>query len=230
MESSQAILIRPRLFIGSSAEGRERAERLQGGLAAIADVTAWREGDGLVDASHAFDFAAFVLDARPDGAVLLQLGLFLGALGRERVVVCPASGAGELSSDLRGLAVATEPSVLEDRLRRLAPPARDFSSQVARRRRRSLGTARSPRQGQALRIVDISVTGAFLETFGEIPEDRLLDLDLALENGCSVQVTAKVVRLQYPQWGRVGGIGVAFTYFAGDSRAVLARYIEGVSV
>ena len=86
--------------------------------------------------------------------------------------------------------------------------------------------ARSVRSGQKVRIADISLTGALLETFGEIPEHQLLDLDLELESGRSVRVTAKVVRIQYPQWGRVGGVGVAFTRFAGDSQAILAEYLD----
>ena len=81
-----------------------------------------------------------------------------------------------------------------------------------------------------MRIADISLTGALLETYGEIPEHQLLDLDLTLENGRCVRVTAKVVRIQYPQWGRVGGVGVAFTRFEGDSQAILARYFDDVAL
>jgi Tfp pilus assembly protein PilZ len=54
----------------------------------------------------------------------------------------------------------------------------------------------------------------------------LLDLDLTLEDGRRIRVTAKVVRIQYPQWGRVGGVGVAFTRFEGDSRAILEQYLD----
>jgi hypothetical protein len=97
---------------------------------------------------------------------------------------------------------------------------------VARRKRRAVGIACSDRPGQTLRIADISVTGALLETFGEIPQDQILELNLTLENGRSIGVTAKVVRIQYPQWGRVGGVGVAFTHFAGDARQVLESYVD----
>jgi hypothetical protein len=48
-----------------------------------------------------------------------------------------------------------------------------------------------------------------------------------LENGFRVDVTALVVRIQYPQWGRVGGVGVRFVRFAGDSQASLEEYLEG---
>jgi PilZ domain-containing protein len=92
--------------------------------------------------------------------------------------------------------------------------------------RRSLGTACTEAAGRTLRIADISVSGALLETFGEIPEGQLLDLDLALDNGGRVQVTARIVRIQHPQWGRVGGVGVRFIRFEGASRSILEQFLE----
>ena len=100
------------------------------------------------------------------------------------------------------------------------------SDKIARRRRRTLGDASTQRSQQPLRIVDISLTGALLETFGEIPENQMLDLELALDNGRRIRVGAKVVRVQHPQWGRVGGVGVTFTRFEGDSYEVLQDFIE----
>jgi hypothetical protein len=92
--------------------------------------------------------------------------------------------------------------------------------------RRSLGTACTVDPGRTLRIADISVTGALLESYGEIPEGQVLDLDLALENGQRVRVTAKVVRIQHPQWGRVGGVGVQFIRFEGESLSILEQFLE----
>lgn len=103
------------------------------------------------------------------------------------------------------------------------PPSRP---QVARRLRRSLGTACLVHPGRTLRIADISLTGALLETFGELPVDQILDLDLEMENGRHVRVTAKVVRVQHPQWGRVGGVGVQFIQFEGESRSILEQFLE----
>ena len=100
------------------------------------------------------------------------------------------------------------------------------SEKVARRRRRALGDASSQRSTQRLRIVDISLTGALLETFGELPENQTLELELALDNGRRVRVGAKVVRVQHPQWGRVGGVGVQFTRYEGDSYEVLQDFID----
>jgi hypothetical protein len=182
--------------------------------------------------------------------VALALGICLGALGRQRTfIVCPAEVP--LSAELRGIVAATFPAprssgisrsvgcataILREQVLRLVPaaagskPKRAGSSrpnQVARRRRRPvLGTAYLAGPRRVLKIADISLTGALLESFGEIPEGQLLDLDLVLEDGSRVRVTGRVARNQHPQWGRAGGVGVAFLQFEGDSREHLARYID----
>lgn len=265
---------RPRLFVGSSMEGRRVAELLRAGLHELAEVTLWCRGafeppatmlNGVLDATHVFDFAAFVMSPeeispkRGNGratareSVALQLGVFLGALGRQRTfIVCSTSTTIELPSDLRGVTLATyRPTedgnihaalgcactIIKDQIRRLTPSAAPLKvmartrtapePKVARRRRReSLGTAATVGPKRELRIADISVSGALLESFGEIPVHQMLDLDITLDDSARVRVTAKVVRIQHPQWGKVGGVGVAFVRFEGDSQAVLERYIE----
>ncbi len=249
MPSSQTLPTRPKLFVDASTASRRIPEILTAGLGEAAAVTTTCEG--IADASRSFDLAVFVLDGTQDAAMLLRLGVFLGALGRERVVLIgPGLNACDLPSELRDVTLASYSpygggndlealdavcTSIKEHIQRLTTPAGHASAaqaeraatQVARRLRRSLGTARSVRSGQKLRIADISITGALLETFGEIPEHQLLDLDLELESGRSVRVTAKVVRIQYPQWGRVGGVGVAFTAFTGDSQAILEHYLDG---
>jgi len=251
MASSHSLSTRPKLFVDASTASHRIPEILAAGLGDIADVTT--SCDGIAEASRTFDLAVFVLDGAQDAAMLLRLGVFLGALGRERVVLIgPALSAGDLPSELRDVTLASYSpygggndlealgavcTTIKEHIQRLTTPAGHASpansehqaTEVARRLRRSLGTARSVRSGQKLRIADISLTGALLETFGEIPEHQLLDLDLEFESGCSVRVTAKVVRIQYPQWGRVGGVGVEFTRFAGDSQAILAEYLDPVA-
>ena len=216
---------RPRLFVGASRGGFHVAELLREGLEDVAHVITWCEGESAPSA-RAVDAAAFVLCATPGHEVLLRLGVFLGVLGRERIIVCPASDAVVLPPELRDLSVAPDAPAIKQHLGwpgpgRTAEPA----GHAAPRRRRSLGTATSTRSEQSLRIADISLSGALLETFGEIPENQLLELALVLEDGSRVHVAAEVVRIQHPQWGRVGGVGVRFLQFEGDSRAVLERYL-----
>jgi len=93
-----------------------------------------------------------------------------------------------------------------------------------RRRRGVLGTAVSARS--SMRISDISVTGAFLESYGEIPIGHEMELDLRLESGSSVRVLAKVVRVQYPDWGRTGGVGVTFTELPDRFKKTLAAFVD----
>jgi len=274
MEIERPASPRPRLFVGSSTQGRPTAELFADGMAEIADVTLWSQGiftpplpnaEGVLDATRDFDFAAFVMapgevSPKPGGnrgaardGIALQLGVFLGALGRQRTfIVCSTETMIELPSDLRGVTLATfRPAshgnlsaalgcactIVREQIRRLAPSAAPAKSsvrnaraqapQVARRRRReSLGSACAVGPKRVLRIGDISLSGAFLETYGEMPEGQMLDLDLTLDDGARVRVTAKVVRVQHPQWGRIGGIGVAFLKFEGDSRAALERYLD----
>jgi predicted nucleotide-binding protein with TIR-like domain/PilZ domain-containing protein len=262
----------PRVFVGSSNEGKTLAENLQLELGEGVDATLWSQGvfglskgilEELVRAPQSYDFAVLVLTSddlsykrgvesnAPRDNVIFELGLFMGALGRERTfVVCARDEPLELPSDLAGILVATYHSredgnlqaalgpactQIKKEIRRImgmpraasATPARkpQRRKKVARRRRRrSLGTAQAARPLNELRIVDISETGALLETDGEIPVGHLLSLNLTLENGNTAQVTARVVRVQYPEWGKVGGVGVTFTEFDGRSEEIIKEY------
>lgn len=225
MPPPRASYFRPKLFVGSSTGGRETVARLAGELHEIADITTWCDGSsGPLPAPPGFDAAAFALCGAPEWGVFFRLGVFLGALGRERIIVVPAEArTAYLPQELGGLIVATEIAAIRDHLLQLVSVP---DNKVARRRRRTLGDASSQRSHQPLRIADISLTGALLETYGEIPENQTLDLELALENGRRIRVGAKVVRVQHPQWGRTGGVGVTFTRFDGDSQAILQEFLD----
>lgn len=120
---------RPRLFIGSSVEGLPVAKALQVGLDHAAEVTLWSQGvfglsqgtlEELVRASREFEFAVLVLTPddlverrgtaanSPRDNVIFELGLFMGALGRDRtfIVYCQDSPPA-LPSDLAGVIPAT---------------------------------------------------------------------------------------------------------------------------
>jgi predicted nucleotide-binding protein len=120
---------KPKVFIGSSSEGLPIAEHLQAGLERAVECTIWSQGvfglsrgnlENLVNATSRYEFAVLVLT--PDDLVttrgrtensardnvLFELGLFMGALGRERTfVVHSRDVALELPSDLAGVSVAT---------------------------------------------------------------------------------------------------------------------------
>ncbi|WP_437528584.1 TIR domain-containing protein [Sorangium sp. So ce726] len=120
---------RPRIFIGSSVEGLRVAEHIQLGMDFDADCTVWSQGvfglsggtlESLCAAIREFDFAVLVLTPddlvqkrshamnSPRDNVLFELGLFMGALGRERtfIVYCRDEPIG-LPTDLAGVTAAT---------------------------------------------------------------------------------------------------------------------------
>jgi len=120
---------KPRVFVGSSAEGLLVAEALQVGLEYDAEVTLWSQGvfglsggtlESLVSTAKDFDFAVLVLtpddmvtsrgEQKPAARdnVLFELGLFMGASGRHRTfIVHPRVSEMSLPSDLAGITAAT---------------------------------------------------------------------------------------------------------------------------
>jgi predicted nucleotide-binding protein len=126
---------RPTVFIGSSTEGRQIAEHIQISLDEIADCTIWSQGvfdltkntlESLEQATASFDYAVLVLTADDVAVkrcslvetardnVIFELGLFMGALGRERTfIVHPREQPPTLPTDLLGIMTA-QYSVRED--------------------------------------------------------------------------------------------------------------------
>jgi predicted nucleotide-binding protein len=127
---------RPSVFIGCSVEGMRVAKVVQLALSRSSRPVLWHQGvfglsrgtlESLVEKAHEFRYAVLVLT--PDDLlikqgestpvardnVLFELGLFMGALGRERTfIVCERSVA--LPTDLAGITPATyeltEPTAL----------------------------------------------------------------------------------------------------------------------
>jgi hypothetical protein len=121
-------VVKPSIFVGSSKEGLPVAKAVQYRLAQIADTEIWNEGafgltygtlESLVQILDRFEFAILVLT--PDDLVvsrgerqngprdnlLLELGLFMGKLGRAKTfVLYPRNKDLKLPSDLAGVAMA----------------------------------------------------------------------------------------------------------------------------
>ena len=116
---------RPSVFVGSSAEGLPIAEAVQLNLDRACEVVIWSQGvfglsggtlETLVEKAADFDFAVLVVtpddmtqsrsksQQSPRDNVLLELGLFIGVLGRKRsFVVYDRSADIKLPSDLAGV-------------------------------------------------------------------------------------------------------------------------------
>lgn len=121
--------MKPQMFIGSSVEGLPIARSLQVNLQHEVDSTIWTQGvfglgettlNSLLRQATKADFATFVLS--PDDItklrekeyktardnVILELGLFSGALGAKRVFfVVPIDPNFHLPTDLHGITAAT---------------------------------------------------------------------------------------------------------------------------
>jgi Predicted nucleotide-binding protein containing TIR-like domain len=120
---------RPVIFVGSSSEGLQLAKAVQVLLDRNNDVELWTQGvfglshgtlESLVDAIPGFDFAILILTAddlvisrgteqqTARDNVLLELGLFMGGLGRDRTFIIYERGTSlKLPSDLAGVTPAT---------------------------------------------------------------------------------------------------------------------------
>lgn len=118
---------RPSVFIGSSKEGLIIAEALQANMDEYCEVTLWSQGafglgegnlEALVRLKHEFDFAILVLTAddltvsrgkplnSPRDNVLLELGLFIGSIGRDRTfAIYDRTAPIKLPSDLAGVSL-----------------------------------------------------------------------------------------------------------------------------
>ena len=187
----------------------------------------------------------------PRDNLLFEAGFFVGRLSRGRTfLVRPRNADLQLPSDLAGVSTASYPTDCELPVA-LGPACTEIRSAVARlgllasarpavattarskeqfvprpRRKRTLGTASARGPLPNMRIENISATGAFLESPGEIAVGTMLDLDLLLDNDAVVRAQSSVVRIQYPAWGRVGGVGVAFLSLDDESKRALESFVE----
>jgi hypothetical protein len=127
--ANTAPTIRPIIFVGSSSEGLELAKIIQVLLDRDTDVEIWTQGvfglthgtlESLVDAIPRYDFAVLVLTAddlmvsrgtehqTARDNVLLELGLFIGGLGRDRTfIIYDRGNPPRLPSDLAGVTPVT---------------------------------------------------------------------------------------------------------------------------
>ncbi len=122
-------MVKPSVFIGSSAEALDLARAIEFQLQNDGEITIWNEGffslsgttlETLVNALSRFDFAILVLSPddfiesrdlptrAPRDNVMFELGLFMGRLGRARTfVVFDESARPKMPTDLAGVTAAT---------------------------------------------------------------------------------------------------------------------------
>ncbi|MFN4087043.1 MAG: STING domain-containing protein [Spirosomataceae bacterium] len=116
--------LKPKIFIGSSTAGYTIAEKVKANLSAIADCFLWQDPDvwetnrstfdNLIRMSNYFDFGVFVatcddltltndiLVIEPRDNVILEMALFLGAMGHHKSFLLVEAGV-KLPSDFNGI-------------------------------------------------------------------------------------------------------------------------------
>ncbi|GAA3448436.1 nucleotide-binding protein [Dactylosporangium matsuzakiense] len=155
---------RPSLFIGSSSEGLIAAEYIQANLDGEIECTVWNQDvfraseftfDVVARVPDHYDYAALVLTpddvatrrgqtiTAPRDNVLVELGLFMGLMGRDRTFVIAARDDRlAIPSDLHGLTVLRYGSRADGNLRAALGPAcvaiRDAIQRSGSRRQDSL--------------------------------------------------------------------------------------------
>src|ERR1700751_3251710 len=116
--------LKPKIFIGSSKTGYPVAEKVKQHLANVGDCFLWQDPDvwepnrstfdNLLRMARYFDFGVFVATAddltltndnlviEPRDNVILEMSLFLGAMGRDKSFLLVEEGI-KLPSDFNGI-------------------------------------------------------------------------------------------------------------------------------
>jgi hypothetical protein len=145
----------PTLFVGSSTETLDVAKSVQVALEDTAEVTVWSQGvfqpgtpyiQALAEAADKFDFALLIMGAddvlesrgtaisAPRDNVIFELGLFIGALGRNRTFfMYNRDYELKVPTDLSGVAALTYRSRSDGNLHAAIAPACERLTEVLQR-------------------------------------------------------------------------------------------------
>ena len=198
-----------------SAAGRSEAcERMaeHRDVSLVLSDVCLRDGDGFALLSHVRELAA------PRPRVLL-------------LTTHPSEDDARRAVALGALGYLSKPTTLRDIRRACANGKLVPRSPPLRAKRPSFGTAlvigtdRGEGAPLAFEIHDLSVSGAFLETQGPVPVGTEIQLALIL-GGETLDVRARVVRIQEPSWANVAGVGVRFDELPEAARRSLEARIE----
>jgi hypothetical protein len=125
MDLQNFLFMKPRIFIGSSNEGRKKANLIKKQLSKVADCQVWHEGffennksyfESLSESATLFDFGILVATAEDEQLkrgkiesvardnILFEFGLYAGRIGRKRSFFLKEKGL-DLPSDLFGISL-----------------------------------------------------------------------------------------------------------------------------
>jgi CheY-like chemotaxis protein len=195
------------------ADGRDACARLaeHSDISLVLSDVGRRDGDGFAILSFVRERA----EPRP-GVVLLTAH--------------PRDEEAQRAIQLGALGYLSKPTTLHA-IRRACSGRTEIPRQPPLRAKRpSVGTAlliepAAHHAPLAFEIHDLSVSGAFLETEGPVPVGTELLLALVLD-GETLEVKARVVRVQEPSWANAAGVGVRFEELPDAMRRTLDAHIE----
>jgi hypothetical protein len=188
----------PSMFIGSSGEGHKVAEHIQLLLERDCEAEIWSQGvfglsqgtlESLILALGRFDFAVLVLTAddlvesrgekrhAARDNVIFELGLFIGALGRERTfMVYDRTAPPKLPSDLHGITAAEYAPHSRGNLQAaLGPACTRIKNEVSRLGRRE--STRAQQLGAATASVE-EASARIDEMLRLLARSRKVELDI----------------------------------------------------
>jgi CheY-like chemotaxis protein len=197
----------------SAAGRRDACERIaeHADISLVLSDVCLRDGDGFALLSHVREIA------EPKPRVLL-------------LTTHPSEDDAKRAAALGALAYLPKPTTLRDIRRACANGKLVPRRPPLRARRPSFGKALligpdDESAPLAFEIHDLSVSGAFLETQGPVPVGTEIQLALVL-GGETLDVRARVVRIQEPSWANVAGVGVRFDELPDAARRSLEARIE----
>jgi predicted nucleotide-binding protein len=227
---------RPVVFIGSSTNGRGLTEQLTATLDRVADCRPWTHGvfglsrgtlESLIKTTQESDFAILVLTPDdlaskkgkqtylPRDNVVFEIGLFMGALGRERTfIVHGQHEVIDLPSDLAGITTATFPVDRRTKRPDLRPVCALLEAEI-----RSRGRRENESKGKNCDLLGNwkSVWFHGPEANGERPIRDTIQFRRVLDD----VVHARGLNAKFGNYdlvGRISPSGVLTFHYAGDAR------------
>jgi hypothetical protein len=204
----------PRLFLGSSSEGREVARNLQAELGSAVEVVRWDQSvfepggytlDSLLETAASVDFAVLVATSDDTTAsrgettpsardnVVLEFGLFAGVLGRNRTYLL-ATGDLKLPTDVLGLTRLSYRQQADGNLRAAVSDAalqiEERVRSLGRLRREGAGTSGEWARSGLDREIDLLCAGAVAQGW-TIKKNDATTLRLAPPGGRAAHTLTK---------------------------------------
>ncbi|HKP37075.1 MAG TPA: nucleotide-binding protein [Pyrinomonadaceae bacterium] len=225
----------PVVFIGSASEGLKVANKITKELLGVADCRIWEHGvfglsqgtlESLIAMTRSADFAILVVTPDdlatkkgkrtyvPRDNIIFEIGLFMGAIGRERTfIVCSEAARVALPSDLEGITTAV-----------LTRPKKSFTdvglllrTEIGKRGRRD---GQPPSSGAMLDLLGTWKCTWVVGTIGKSDYHTIKD-QITVTRVIGEKIFASGLNTKFGNYELIGRItpgGVLTFYYEGDAK------------